>query len=84
MSDVVEPYGIKHQNLHDIGVMWREYDFGGRTYRIQDPIHLWYREGGSTHRILDPQGVLHLVPAPGFNGCVMRQKKAPGFPPVSF
>jgi hypothetical protein len=50
----------------------REYDFNGRVYRIDTPRTLFTRKGGTTHRVLDQQGVVHLVPAPGFNGCVIR------------
>jgi hypothetical protein len=51
---------------------WREYDFGGRTYRITFPCKLFYREGGSTHRVVTSDGVVHCVPAPGVMGCVLR------------
>lgn len=51
---------------------WREYDFGGRVYRIDHPASVQFRTGGSTHRVTDADGVVHCVPAPGFNGCVLR------------
>lgn len=52
---------------------WREYDFGGRVYRIENPKALYFRDGGTTHRVLDADGKrCHCVPAPGFNGCVLR------------
>ena len=51
---------------------YREYDFGGRVYRIENPVAFYYREGGSTHRVVDAAGVVHCVPAPGVNGCVLR------------
>lgn len=56
---------------------WREYDWsvgGARVYRIMEPVTLWYRPGGTTHRILDSKGVTHCVPAPGERGCVLRWK----------
>lgn len=53
---------------------WREYDFAKRTYRIDEPKALWYRPGGSTHRVLDTRGVVHCLPAPGERGCVLRWK----------
>lgn len=62
---------------------WREYDFGGRTYRIIDPIAFYVRPGGSTHRVVDTLGIVHCVPAPGFNGCVLRWKNR-GADPVGF
>ena len=52
--------------------LWREYDFGGRIYRIDNPQVLYFKVGGSTHRIEDKEGIVHCVPAPGFNGCVLR------------
>lgn len=56
---------------------WREYDFGGRTYRIERPKTLCFRVGGSTHRVVDAAGVTHCVPAPGTDGCVLRWKADP-------
>lgn len=63
--------------------LWREYDFGGRVYRIVEPQALFFREGGTTHRVLDRDGVAHCVPAPGFNGCVLRWKERDGLPGVT-
>lgn len=51
---------------------WREYDFGGRVYRIENPVSVEYRDDSSTHRVTDANGVVHCVPAPGFRGCVLR------------
>lgn len=51
---------------------WREYDWGTRVYRINDPICIYYHEGGTTHRVVDLNGVVHLVPAPGHMDCVVR------------
>lgn len=53
---------------------WREYEFGGTIYRITDPVAFYYRDGGSTHRVVDSKGIVHCCPAPGFNGCVLRWK----------
>lgn len=55
---------------------WREYDWEGRSvpYRIENPVTLWYRPGGSTHRVLDEAGVTHCIPAPGERGCALRWK----------
>jgi len=57
---------------------WREYDFGGRVYRIENPVELWTRKGGSTHRVVDANGVAHCLPAPGQLGCVLRWKQKAG------
>jgi hypothetical protein len=51
---------------------WREYDFGGRVYRIDNPARVEFREGSTTHRVTDENGIVHCVPAPGFQGCVLR------------
>lgn len=51
---------------------WREYDFGGRIYRIEDPVSVEFREGSTTHRVTDAAGIVHCVPAPGQQGCVLR------------
>lgn len=53
---------------------WREYDFGGRVYRINNPISVEFRRGGETHRVVDAEGVAHCVPAPGHLGCALRWK----------
>lgn len=58
---------------------WREYDFGGRVYRIDNPKQLYI--GSTTHRIVDANGLTHCVPAPGVSGCVLRWKATPA---VSF
>lgn len=63
---------------------WREYDFGGRVYRIADPVALYMRLGGSTHRVLDGAGVVHCVPAPGVSGCVLRWLPRNPANPVQF
>ena len=51
---------------------WREYDFGGRVYRIDKPRSVEFRPGGETHRVVGEDGIVHCVPAPGINGCVLR------------
>jgi len=63
---------------------WRTYDFGGRMYTIHDPQELYYREGGTTHRVVDIAGVVHCVPAPGYHGCVLRWKNKDVSVPVNF
>jgi hypothetical protein len=61
---------------------YREYDFSGRTYRIDAPVALYV--GKTTHRILDSSGIVHCVPAPGQNDVVLRWKVKAGADPVSF
>jgi hypothetical protein len=64
--------------------LWREYDFGGRVYRIDNPQSLYIHEGGTTHRVLGADGVIHCVPAPGQFGCALRWKSRDETKPVSF
>lgn len=63
---------------------WREYDFGGRVYRIDNPIELYYRPGGETHRVVVEGGITHCVPAPGVHGCVLRWLDKDPTTPVKF
>jgi hypothetical protein len=57
--------------------VYREYDFDGRVYRINNPKALYYRIGGNTHRVVDNFGITHCVPAPGYMGCVLRWNALP-------
>jgi hypothetical protein len=63
---------------------YREYDFGGRIYRIDNPVKLFFRTGGATHRIVDGDGVVHCLPAPGEKGCVLRWQDKDTTIPVKF
>lgn len=63
---------------------WREYDFGGRVYRITAPQTLFTRPGGSTHRVVDGAGIVHCLPSPGAEGCVLRWKSKDPLKPVDF
>jgi hypothetical protein len=74
-------------DLHEYDLsseLWREYDFGGRVYRICAPITLYLRDGGTTHRVVDDAGTVHCVPAPGRYGCALRWVNKKGEPPVKF
>lgn len=64
------------------GEQWREYDFGGRVYRIEAPQRLYI--GTTTHRVLDDAGVVHCLPAPGERGCALRWKPKDATAPVQF
>lgn len=64
---------LKKINLKGIEE-WREYDFSGRIYRIDNPVELVIHENCTTHRIVDINGITHCVPAPGISGCVLRWK----------
>jgi len=71
---------------------WREYDFSdtstpiptNRVYRIDNPKTLIWRDGGSTHRVVDMNGIVHCCPAPGNNGCILRWKSRDEDKPVAF
>jgi hypothetical protein len=57
--------------------LWREYDFEDsagncRIYRINKPKRLYFRPSGTTHRVVDADGVTHCIPAPGYQKCVLR------------
>ena len=73
---------IKRYDLE--GYLWREYDFNDRVYRITRPVAFYWKPGAVTHRVLDDHGVVHIVPAPGFQGCVLRYEKEAGYEPVVF
>ena len=61
---------------------WREYDFSGRIYRIEAPQQLFV--GTTTHRVVDAAGVVHCVPSPGIEGCVLRWQPKNATEPVQF
>lgn len=63
---------------------WCEYDFDVRTYRIDNPVKLIMRDGGTTHRVIDSEGIVHCLPAPGNKGCVLRWKSRDNNKPVEF
>lgn len=62
--------------------IYREYDFDGRVYRIESPTTLFV--GTKTHRVVGIDGIVHCVPAPGFNGCILRWKSIDSDSPVKF
>lgn len=66
--------------------LWREYEWESRTvpYRIVCPKWLFLRPGGTTHRVVDSDGVVHCVPSVGFMGCILRWKNPGGTPSVNF
>lgn len=62
--------------------LWREYEYFGPVvgddegvqslYHIDHPVMVYFRPDGRFHRILDSEGIVHCVPAPGQFGCVLR------------
>lgn len=63
---------------------WREYDWNGRVYRIDSPTGLFYRIGGTTHRVVDVNGITHCVPAPTADQSVVLRWKSKTTQGVSF
>lgn len=63
---------------------WREYDFAGRTYRINRPVVLFRSKTGRTHRVLDFYGIVHCVPGVGQSDCVIRWEPKNRDDPVQF
>lgn len=63
---------------------WREYDFMDRfsgvqrVYRIIEPVTVVIYDGSTTHRVIDSQGIVHIVPAIGCCQCVLRCTPKPG------
>ncbi len=69
-GELLGPYNLTTEE-------WRSYTFGliakyRTTYKIYNPVSLYYRKGGTTHRVVDDKGVTHCLPAPGEKGCVLR------------
>lgn len=47
----------------DISIeLWREYHYKDSTYRIEKPLKLYIKEGGSGHRVVDADGITHWCP----------------------
>ena len=47
--------------------LWREYEYLDVTtsykgYHIENPVALFIKEGGTGHRIIDAEGVVHWIP----------------------
>lgn len=82
VAGIAIPSGLSGKDITD--EEYREYDFSGRTYRIENPQTLFYRIGGTTHRIVDSDGVAHCVPRPDEKGCVLRWKSRGGEHPCQF
>jgi len=64
------------------GEEWREYEFGGANYRLEHVVAIYSRPGAQVHLIEDAGGVIHSLPAPGVNGCILRFKMKDGTSPV--
>ena len=77
-------------NSHDITTeLYREYrwinKFGHeQVIRIDNPMTLFIREGGATHRILREDGVVFCVPSPHICGVVLSWKNKDVTKPCEF
>jgi hypothetical protein len=88
-NESVENELIKQDLSH---TEWREYSWSfvldgivrERICRIVNPINLYLKKGGSTHRVIDGEGIGYCVPAPGFFGCVIKWKPKDPNVPVKF
>jgi hypothetical protein len=63
---------------------WREVETKEKTYRIKNPKTLIIRKGGSTHRVVDVNGVVHCYVAPESGKTILRWKAKEGCPSVKF
>ena len=79
MSEKLSEYDISTE-------LWREYEWEGRStpYHIHAPVKLFLRKGGTTHRVIDSEGVVHCVPTVGERGCVLRWRSIDASKPVKF
>lgn len=51
----------------------RQYEAAGvGAYTIENPVGLYTRDGGTTHRVVDSNGVVHCVPFPNEGRTVLR------------
>lgn len=77
------PAGYTEIHLNGLE-LWRQYTFlsehGPVEYLIEDPQIVIFRPDGSTHRVVDSEGVVHCVPTPGFHGCVLTWQTRDGMP----
>jgi hypothetical protein len=56
----------------------------GTVYRINNPKTLIIRKGGSTHRVVDADGLVHCYAAPESGVTILRWKAREGLDPVKF
>ena len=65
--------------------LWREVETKGLPkYRINNPITLIIRKGGSTHRVVDSEGIVHCYASPETGNSIIRWKNKDGEPPCNF
>ncbi len=84
MSELLE-FDISHEEWREYNWVWWDGEVRRhRIFRINEPKTLYIRPGGSTHRVVDAQGIAHCVPSVGCMGCVLQWKNPDDTPPVNF
>lgn len=64
---------------------WREVETSeGLKIRIQNPVTLIFRRGGSTHRVVNEEGVVYCYAAPETGKSILRWLAKDGKAPVRF
>lgn len=76
------PEGITVGDLRD--EQYREVVTPDSVYRITSPVAVFIKRGGTTLRILDAEGTMHLVPGPGYRGAAHRWVPRDAANPVQF
>lgn len=61
---------------------WREIHVGDITIRIEKPLKLVYRKGGSTHRVINEAGKTYCYAAPETGKSVISLQAKEGEPAV--
>lgn len=67
----------------------REYEFTDIhgnviVYKIDSPVKLVLSNSGTSHRIVDSKGIIHLVPSPSKYGCILRWTPRNKEEPIQF
>lgn len=63
---------LSHDKTHEV------------AYIIDHPVKLYFRPKGTTHRILDAEGIVHIVPAPGHGTFAIKYLPKNAAEPVRF
>jgi hypothetical protein len=78
MGDGLDEYDISEEAYREVILP------SGFVYQIEDPKTLYMRRGGTTHRVVDANGVTHCYPSPSEGTSIIRWKRRDGKPPVRF
>lgn len=85
-AERIEEARYVEADISDEDVRCYEFGTGVDRYRhlIRSPQTLVYRHGGSTHRVIDADGVVHCIPAPGHQACVLTWTPKDPSNPIQF